>query len=84
VSDVRSNEAEVDLHPPDDQLPTPRHGCSGVALTDGTGRVLIIGGSDEKLGPLRVVEAWEPQSGRWRVLAPTYGERAFPQFMRAF
>jgi hypothetical protein len=55
-----------------------------VALTDGTGRVLIIGGSDEKLGPLRVVEAWEPQSGRWRVLAPTYGERAFPQFMRAF
>ena len=55
-------------------LPTARHGCMGVTLADG--RVMVIGGSDENLGPLRTVEAWDPKSGRWKRMTSTYGEHS--------
>ena len=55
-------------------LPTARHGCTGCLLQDG--RVMVVGGSDEKLGPLRVVESWDPATGKWRRMTSTFGEHA--------
>jgi len=55
-------------------LPTPRHGCTACVLQDA--RVMVVGGSDENLGPMRTVETWEPSTGAWRKTTSTFGEHA--------
>ncbi len=55
-------------------MPTPRHGCTGTVLQNG--KVMVVGGSDELLGPMRTVEVWDPSDGSWERSTSTFGEHA--------
>ena len=55
-------------------MPTPRHGCTATVLADG--KVMVVGGSDKLLGPMRTVEVWDPETGNWRKSTSTFGEHA--------
>ena len=55
-------------------MPTPRHGCTGTVLQNG--KVMVVGGSDDLLGPMRTVEVWDPSDGCWEKSTSTFGEHA--------